>query len=404
MVDTWTGPKSGARYNEYLASQKYGQAYTPGQGAGTALKQYTTAQEDAAKVAQAKTDATRLEEINKRLAPVYNPLTELIGTQKKAAESRYATNQADVKTIFGALSKVADADRIRIDKQFTDSIAKQQMDLAARTAQQRSETAAGVAQAQATGAERGAGPEMAVNPISVAAEQGISNANAIMSNWQGLMQANQAQAQIDVNNRQTGYGQQQVGALATLSKNFEATMADLGTQEAQLKSQIAQATAAAQEAYRQGDAETAAAAAKAAETYNLQLLKNQGSQNVANTQAQAKLQGIQMQQQGASARAAASGSGGTTKKYSKDIYGFQQRVGTELRDANAFNNIADSVDQAVTLATRRKLAGVSKTDAQLGVKAKAPTNAEILSAWKSLGGGGKYLTYVQDYLKNYYSK
>lgn len=404
MVDTWTGPKSGARYNEYLASQKYGQAYVPGQGAGTALKQYTTAQEDAAKVAQAKTDATRLEEINKRLAPVYNPLTELIGTQKKAAESRYATNQADVKTIFGALSKVADADRIRIDKQFTDSIAKQQMDLAARTTQQRAETAAGVAQAQATGAERGAGPEMAVNPISVAAEQGISNANAIMSNWQGLMQANQAQAQIDVNNRQTGYGQQQVGALATLSKNFEATMADLGTQEAQLKSQIAQATAAAQEAYRQGDVEAAAAATKAAETYNLQLLKNQGSQNVANTQAQAKLQGIQMQQQGASARAAASGSGGTTKKYSKDIYGFQQRVGTELRDANAFNNIADSVDQAVTLATRRKLAGVSKTDAQLGVKAKAPTNAEILSAWKSLGGGGKYLTYVQDYLKNYYSK
>ena len=403
MADTWTGPRSGARYQEYLASQKYGQAYTPGQGAGTALKQYTTAQEEAAKAAQAKTDATRLEEINKRLAPIYNPLTELVSTQKKAAETRYATNQADIKNIFGSLTSLGKEDAARINKQFTDSITNQQMSLAARTAEQRAATAAGTAQAVATGAERGGGEAMAVNPISVAAEQGISNANAIMTNWQGLMQANQAQAGIDAANRGAGYSQQQVGALATLSKNFEATMADLGAQEAQLKSQIAAATQAAQDAYAAGDSAAAEAANKAKEAYNLQLLKNEGAQNVANTQATAKLQGIQMQQQGANSRSAASGS---TKKtsYSKDIYGFQKRVTTELRDTNAFNNLAASIDQAAQLATKRKLGALTKTDKQLGVKAKAPTAAEILSAWKGLGGGGKYLTYAQDYLKNYYSK
>jgi hypothetical protein len=37
MAD-WTGPKSGARYNEYLAAQRYKQEYTPGQAAGTAAK------------------------------------------------------------------------------------------------------------------------------------------------------------------------------------------------------------------------------------------------------------------------------------------------------------------------------------------------------------------------------
>ena len=409
MVDTWTGPKSGARYNEYLASQKYGQTYTPGQGAGTALKQYTTAQEDAAKAAQAKTDATRLEEINKRLAPIYNPLTELIGTQKKAAETRYATNQADIKNIFGSLSTLGKEDAARINKQFTDSIAKQQMDLAARTTQQRSETAAGVAQAVATGAERGGGEAMAVNPISVAAEQGISNANAIMTNWQGLMQANQSQAVVDAANRGTGYGQQQVAAMDTLSKRFEATMADLGSQEAQLKSQIAAATQAAKDAYAAGDAAAAAAAEKAKETYNLQLLKNEGAQNVANTQATAKLQGIQMQQQGANNRAASSG---TTKKtsYSKDIYGFQKRVTTELRDANAFNNLAASITEAEKVALGRKQRAQSATDRQLGVKIKAPTPAEVLSGWKYLGSknknsnAAKMLPYVEDYLKNYYNK
>lgn len=403
MVDTWTGPKSGARYQEYLASQKYGQAYTPGQGAGTALKQYATAQEDAANAAQAKTDATRLEEINKRLAPIYNPLTELVSTQKKAAETRYATNQADIKNIFGSLTSLGKEDAARINKQFTDSIAKQQMDLASRTAQQRSETAAGVAQATATGAERGAGPEMAVNPISVAAEQGISNANAIMTNWQGLMQANQAQAGIDAANRGAGYGQQQVGALATLSKNFEATMADLGAQEAQLKSQIAAATVAAQDAYRQGDIAAAEAANKAKEAYNLQLLKNEGAQNVANTQATAKLQGIQMQQSGANSRSASSSADKKTT-FSRDIYGFQSRINTETRDNASFDNLVSSVEQAAALATKRKNAGLTETQRALGKSAGAPTRAEILSAWKSLGGGGKYLPYAQDYIKNFYTK
>ena len=38
--DTWTGARSGARYKEYALSQKLGQAYTPGQAAGTAQTGY----------------------------------------------------------------------------------------------------------------------------------------------------------------------------------------------------------------------------------------------------------------------------------------------------------------------------------------------------------------------------
>lgn len=38
--DTWTGPRSGARYKEYALSQKLGQTYTPGQAAGTAQSGY----------------------------------------------------------------------------------------------------------------------------------------------------------------------------------------------------------------------------------------------------------------------------------------------------------------------------------------------------------------------------
>lgn len=396
-----TAVQSGARYNEMMMAKKLGVPYVPGQATGTAQRMA-----DEAAAAKAEEEATNLTnernaKIDTNLASVYGPLGDLLATQKKTAESRYATNQADVKTIFGALSKVADADRIRIDKQFTDSIAKQQMDLAARTAQQRSETAAGVAQAEATGAERGAGPGMAVNPISVAAEEGISNANAIMSNWQGLMQANQAQAQIDVNNRQTGYGQQQVGALATLSKNFEATMSELGGQEAQLKSQIAAAKIAAQDAYAAGDAAAAAAAQKAEETYNLQLLKNQGAQNVANTQAQAKLQGIQMQQSGANNRAAASGSTGN-KKYSKDIYGFQQRV----EDAGIpFAELSSFVASAAQLASKRKNSSAANAAKAAGKQfsGKAPTTAEIISAARALGFDPGVLGFVQDYVSNYYN-
>lgn len=42
--DTWTGPRTGARYAEYATSQKFGQEYTPGQAAGTAAKKAASVQ------------------------------------------------------------------------------------------------------------------------------------------------------------------------------------------------------------------------------------------------------------------------------------------------------------------------------------------------------------------------
>lgn len=396
-----TAVQSGARYDEMMAAKRLGVPYTPGQAAGTAQRMADEAAATKAEEEAAALTTKRNATIDANLASVYGPLGDLLASQKKSAESRYATNQADIKNIFGALTSLGKEDAARINKQFTDSIANQQMSLAARTAEQRAATEAGTAQAVATGAERGEGPAMAVNPISVAAEEGISNSNAIMTNWQGLMQANQAQANVDATNRGAGYGQQQVGALATLSKNFEATMADLGAQEAGLKSQIAQAKIDAQNAYAAGDAAAAAAAQKTLDALNLQLLKNQGAQNVANTQAQAKLAGISMQQSGANSRSAASNST-STKKYSKDIYGFQQRV----EDAGIpFAELTNFVGAAAQLATKRKNTAGQQAAQAAGkpYKAVTPTTAEIISAARALGFDPAALSYVQDYADNYYN-
>lgn len=66
MAD-WTGPKSGARYNEYLAAQKYGQEYTAGQAAGTAAK---VAAQNAYKYKYGFTDATQPVSNTKRPDPL----------------------------------------------------------------------------------------------------------------------------------------------------------------------------------------------------------------------------------------------------------------------------------------------------------------------------------------------
>ena len=338
------------RYAEEQAAKALGQTYTPGQAAGTA-----------ATAAQSALDATRNAKIDTNLAAVYSPLQDLLKTQQATASKRYAQNQADITSIFGALSSLTAEDTARVNKQFTDSIAKQQTDYATRVAQQQSEAAAGVAGTQAAGAERGSGPAMANNPITAAADAANASANQTLTNWQGLMQAEQAQTVKDVENRGAGYTQQKLGALAQLSKNFEDTLSGFAGQDAQIKSQMAQAKIDAQNALASNDFAAAQAADAQASKLQLQDLKNQGLMDVATLKAKVAL-------------AKGSGSGKTNLKGVEAIMSKAATAGVP------FDVVQKSVQDAYNMVYNTINDGTSKTKGK-------PSSAAVKNAWYSLNSG-----------------
>lgn len=172
---------------------------------------------------------------------IYSPVTDFLAQQETAAKDRYAVNNANIKNIFSALTGLTAQDSARITKQFTDSLTASKANLAARTAEARAGAAAGTEQAMATGAERGGGDAMAVNPVSVAAEEGIARSNEYATTWQALQAANEQQAQADISARGAGYGQQEVGAIQQLAQNLEDKLLAIGGNTAQVQSDIAQA-------------------------------------------------------------------------------------------------------------------------------------------------------------------
>lgn len=205
----------------------------------------------------------------KGIEDIYAPALDVINKQRTSATNRYEKNSAQLKNIFDSLSGLAVADQARIKEQFASSIAAQQMAVADRTAEQRTATAAGTEQAVATGAERGGGDAMVVNPIGVAAEEGISRSNEYQTTWENLQRANQAQAEADTRTRGEGYGQQQVAALQDLSNSLEDRLLALSGNEAQVRSDIAaakfgQETNVAQARYAEEVARRNAAASAAA--------------------------------------------------------------------------------------------------------------------------------------------
>lgn len=338
------------RYAEEQAAKQLGQTYTPGQAAGTAQKAAQTAMEN-----------ERNAKIDSNLASVYSPLQDLLKTQQATASKRYAQNQADITSIFGALSSLTAEDTARVNKQFTDSIAKQNTDYATRVAQQNMEAQAGVAGAQAAGAERGNGPAMVNNPITAAADAANASANATLTNWQGLMQAEQAQTVKDVENRGAGYTQQKLGALAQLSRNFEDTLSQFAGQDAQLKSQMAQSKLDQQAAMANNDFEAAQAANKQTAALQLQDLKNQGLMDVATLKAKVAL---------------ARGTG-SAKPNLKGIEALMQKA----VDTNVdFIDVQKSVQDAYNTAYATKNIDPTKSG-------KAPSAQEVKAAWYALNGG-----------------
>lgn len=269
----------------------------------------------------------------------YQPALDYLTQQETAANERYGKNKAALTSILGTLSDLSAKDSARINEQFTQSITQQQQALAARTAEARTGAAAGVAQAAETGAERGAGPGMAVNPIQVATEEGIGQSNAYQQTWEGLMKANQMQAVQDTATRQTGFGYQQAQAVADLQNSLEDRLLTLSGNKAQVKSDIAQAKYAAQQQVREAKYNEALAAAERS-------------------------------RQAAAAAAAAKST------YSKGVLGVQQKASE--RGVN-FTALRNQIDAAYNQA-----AAAQNPDGGATRAYKEPSKAQILSVWSQM--------------------
>lgn len=348
-------PRLGARAQEEAMANRYGLAYTPGQAAGTAAQQYADQQ------------------LRQQVESTYANTSKALADQIAAAQDRYGANQADLKNIFGTLTTIRSADKAKINQQFTNSIQAAQDQQAARTAQAQAQLKLGQQGAATAGAELGAGPtQMPTDSLtSQAVAQGIADSNANQATWGNLMGAMNMQQQGNVDTSVQGYNLQQAAALDQLRRDYEDRLLGMQGQQASLQDQISQAIMGVKGAQAQAQGDLA-----------LQELKNQGLADVANIRARASL--------------AKGSSSPKAPSYSKDIYGFQQRV-NDAFGADGFNNLVGTVDAARQLATQRKVAAAQAA----GTTAKAPSTTEIMSAWKAVSGMPQLLPYVTEYVNKY---
>lgn len=289
--------------------------------------------------------------LNVNPTPIYDPLMNLINEQKQAANKRYETNSAEIKNIFSALSGVAPADRVRINEQFKNMLTAQQTALANRTAAATAQGNAGAAQAVATGAERGGGEAMALNPLQTATAEGIAGSNQISSIWEGLQGANQAQALADVDTRQEGYNYQQVAAIQGLQQSLEDRLAGIAGTEADVQSQLAKA--------------------------KFDIASNIGQQKYNNALA--------------AQRAAATGT-----KAPSGLAGLQAKIGND-----AFGQLAGGANDAYSAAW----AALNPTDAlgkPVSKTVKTPRDSDVKAAWVAARGNPALLPYLSQYVSSIY--
>lgn len=296
---------------------KLAQMIASGTSRNAAMKQLINEQKQTA--AQEKTYAPYV--------AVYKPQEDYLTSLETKAQERYAKNQANISNLFGALTSLGATDTAAIKKQFTDSIAAQQLSLSERTATAKAEQTAGEKQVTATGAERGTGPAIVGSPTATATAEGIAASNAYQTQWEGLQNAMQNQAVIDIANRQAGYGQQEIGALDTLRQGYETQLTGLAGQRADLASNIAQAKLGVQQSQAQAAADAALAEQRFQQDIYLQ----------------------QMKDSAAMARKSAGGSSTPkAKKYANTPVGFSQQATDAGVDIDALSGY---IDQATTKAT-----------------------------------------------------
>lgn len=331
----------GQRAQEQATAERLGLTYTPGQAAGTAEAQYAQQQ------------------LRKQIEGNYAGASQIIADQIAAAQDRYGKNQADIKNILGSISTIRRADKAKIAQQFASAIQASQDRANAMNAQAQQQLQMGQQGAATAGAELGGGPtQMPTDSLtSQAVAAGIADQNANQGTWNNLMQGMNLQQQGNVDTAVQGYDLQQAAALDALRRNYEDAMLGLGNQQLSLQDQIAQAMSGAQ-----------AAQAGAQNDLNLQLLKNQGALDVAQTRAAAR---------------GGSGSGGSATTTNKlktvaDIFAAAKAQGTSPQ------YIINNANNAILGAS----AGLNQgNDGTKGLK--TPTAAQALAQWNIAAGGSK---------------
>ena len=294
-------------------------------------------------------------------APAYKPLMDLYKDQQQAANERYGVNEADIKNIFGNLTTVRAADKVKIADQFRTSIEQQQNALAARTAETRAGVAAGQQGAATAAAEMGtAGQPAPTDSLTAqAAEQGVADANAYQTTWSALQNVMSQQAQNDVQSAVQGYDYQKASALEQLRANLEDRLAGIEANMAGTESQIAQT--------------------------------NFGSrQNVLNTKYGEAQDAKEQASRLAAAQASAAADANKPKSYPKTVTGWQQKV----NDLGFIpNDITNSIQYAKTLAGRAINANL-----QPGKSRKSPTKAQIWDYWMRENNGADETAVALEYL------
>jgi hypothetical protein len=295
--------------------------------------------------------------------PAYQPAIDYINKQVGAANTRYATNQADIKSIFGTLTTVRAQDRQKIQDQFTQSIADQQMSLANRTAEARAGVAAGTQQLAVTAGERGQGPMPTSTPVQQAAEEGIARSNEYQQTWEALQNVMSQQAQNDVTAAVRGYDYQQASALEQLRNNLEQRLSGLEGQSVDVQGQLAGAKIAGQQGVAQA---------------NYGEMQQRKAQEAAIKEAQARSYG-----QIEAARIEAEAKGNEPKNYSNDIFGWEQRV-DDIYEQGAAQAFADQVTTLVQ--------GMVDNGDDI-------TPTAIIQKWKSMYPGNAANSLIQEYIR-----
>lgn len=308
--------------------------------------------------------------------PAFQPAMDFINQQMGQANTRYAANQADIKSIFGNLTTVRAEDKAKIRKQFEDSITNQQMSLAQRTAEARAGSEAGAQQLAVTAGERGEGPMPDSTPVQRAAEEGIARSNEYQQTWEALQNVMSQQAQNDVQSAIQGYDFQQASALEQLRNNLEQRLAGLEGQQVDVMGQLA----GAQLQGRQGVMQA-----------NYGEIQARQAQQAALREAQARSAGtieaarIRAEADAAKRQAELQEEADKPKTYSNDIFGWEERVSDNL-GANAAAAIRSDIAKIVATYRRNNFDNMPSTEL-------------IQQRWNRLNPGDPAAPFVQQYIK-----
>lgn len=297
--------------------------------------------------------------------PAFQPTLDFIGQQRDQANERYAQNKADIANIFGQLTTVNQESQARVNKQFTESIANQQM----ATAQRVAEARLGAQQTQQSALqamdERGGGPmsNLAASPVAVEAERGIGRQNALQALFAGQQGAIQQQTIQNLIAAQQGYGQQRLQAEAGLNRSLEDILLGLSGQEASVRGDLAGAKLQGQQTVRQANYNERQAAAEAA----------------------------------ANLRAAQAAAANQPKQYSSGFQGILERITDESGDPASAANFSQSIADVVSGAG--SATGVGKPTAPTSI-------GDALARWIRLNPklAAAYQGYAAQAFSDYYSK